>query len=214
MDRRVSLTFCTLAVCLTLAACWSCGNSSKVESKAPAVSAPPAVETPSGPIPARSAFFEMYKPARQWATDVMPLLVTSGEIPEMKNEGGKAGLWTAIFVSASKRQARTFTYAAANSGSDIRKGVGIGRVQDWGGPSRKSKPFSSGELTIDSDAAYAVAAKKAEVWLKKNPNKKLAIYLASEARFTEPAWYFMWGDKKSGYVAFISATTGQPLTGK
>ncbi len=156
----------------------------------------------------------MYKPARQWAPDVMPLMVTSGEIEGIKNEGGKAGLWTAIFVSASKRQARTFTYAVADSGSDIRKGVGIGRVQDWGGASQKSKPFSSGELSVDSDAAYATAAKKAEAWLKKNPGKKLAIYLASEARFTEPAWYFIWGDKKSGYVAFISATTGQPLAVK
>ncbi len=213
MDSRISFTFGTLSVCLSLAACWSCGNSTKVESKAPAA-APAAEAPPTGPIPARSAFFEMYKPARQWAGDVMPLLVTSGEVADIKNEGGKAGLWTAVFVSASKRQARTFTYAAANSGDDIRKGLNIGRVQDWGGPSRKSKPFSSGELTIDSDAAYATAAKQAETWLKKNPNKKLAIYLASEARFTEPAWYFMWGDKKSGYVAFVSATTGLPLTGK
>jgi hypothetical protein len=212
MDIRAFRSINALAVCLTLTACWSCRNSTKVESKAP----PPAAkaEEPSGPVAARSAFFEMYKPARQWAKDVMPLMVSSGELPEMKNEGGKAGKWTAVFVSAAKHQARTFSYAAADSGSEIRKGVEIGRVQDWGGPSRKSKPFSAGELAVDSDAAYATAAKAAESWLKKHPGKKLAIYLASEARFTEPAWYFMWGDKKSGFLAFVSATTGQPLTGK
>jgi len=211
MYNRVFRSINALAVCLTLAACWSCRNSTKVESKAP----PPAkAEEPSGPVAARSAFFEMYKPARQWAKDVMPLMVTSGELPGIKNEGGKAGQWTSIFVSASKRQARTFSYAVADSGSEIRKGVSIGGVQDWGGPNRKSKPFSSGELTVDSDAAYATAIKQAELWLKKHPGKQPKIYLASEARFTEPAWYFMWGDKKSGYVAFVSAATGQPLTGK
>jgi hypothetical protein len=213
MDTRIVNAVNSLALCLTLPACLSGGNlSTRVEPKATASGA--AVLNAAAPVPARSAFYEMYKPARQWAKDAMPLVVTSGEVPGIKNEGGKAGMWTSIFVSASKREARTFYYAVMDSGTDIHKGVSIGRVQEWGGPSPKSKPFSSGEFMVDSDSAYAAAANKAGAWLKKNPTKKLAIYLASEARFAEPAWYFMWGDKKSGFLAFISATTGQPLTGR
>ena len=75
-------------------------------------------------VPAQLAFYEMYKPARTWATDLLALSVTSGEVPNIKNEGGKAGLWTAIFVSPSRKEARSFTYAVADNG-DIRKGVNI-----------------------------------------------------------------------------------------
>lgn len=199
-------------LCLIPAAC-SRSNKSRTaaEIKDPGATSP--VAAPEA-VAAQSAFFEMYKPARKWAADVMPLSVASGEVPGIKNEGGKAAMWTAVFVSATKREARTLFYSVADSGSDIRKGVSVGGAQVWSGPTPKSKPFSSGEFTINSDAAFSTAAKKAEVWLRKNPGKKLAIYLGSESRFAGPVWYFMWGDKKSGYLAFVSATTGQPLTGK
>jgi hypothetical protein len=212
MDNRVVSTVNSLALCLALTVCSSCSKSTTVEAKIPTEAATN-VKPPEA-VPAQSAFYEMYKPARQWAKDVMPLIVTSGEVPGIKNEGGKAAMWTAIFVSSSKREARTFFYAVKDSGTDIHQGVEIGRVQPWGGASPKSKPFLASEVTVNSDAAYATAAKKAEAWLKKNPGKKLAIYLASESRFAGPTWYFMWGDKKSGYLGFVSATTGQWVTGR
>jgi hypothetical protein len=212
MDNRVCNPLIPLALCVVLSAASGCSDSKSVESK----TSPPAATAvaPAVPVAAQSAFYEMYRPARQWASDVMPLVVTSGELPGIANEGGRAGMWTSIFVSPSRREARTFSYAVKDSGIEIRKGVNIGRVQEWGGATPKSKPFSSVEFTVNSDTAYATAAKKAEAWLKKNPKKKLAIYLASESRFPGPVWYFMWGDKKSGYLAFVSATTGQPLTGR
>lgn len=212
MDNRVVSSVNSLALLFALFAGSTCIKSATVEPRRPADAATAAKG--ADPVAAQSAFYEMYKPARQWAKDVMPLMVSSGEVPGVKNAGGKAGMWTSVFVSPSRREARTFFYAVIDSGSEIHKGVTIGRVQEWGGASAKSKPFSSGEFSVDSDAAYATAAKKADAWLKKNPGKKLSIFLASESRFAGPAWYFMWGNQKSGYLAFISATTGQPLTGK
>src|ERR1039457_5947753 len=111
-------------------------------------------------VPAQLAFYEMYKPARTWATDLLALSVDSGEVPNIKNEGGKCGLWTAVFVSPSRKEARSFTYAVVDNG-DIRKGVNISNAPPWGGAPPTSKPFSNSEFAIDSDAAYKVAAEKA-----------------------------------------------------
>src|SRR5690348_619246 len=58
------------------------------------------------PVCARAAFFEMYKPARLWAKDVLVLSLGSNEVPGIRSEAGKFGMWTAIFVSPSRRIGR------------------------------------------------------------------------------------------------------------
>src|ERR1019366_3842524 len=158
-------------------------------------------------VPAHRAFYEMYKPARTWATDLLALSVNSGEVPNIKNEGGKAGLWTAVFVSPSRREARSFTYAVVESG-DIPKGVNVGRVLPWGGATKTSKPFTSSEFVVDSDDAYKTAFGKAEGWLKKHPNVQATFRLGNASRFAAPVWYIMWGTTKNGYAALVNATTG------
>src|ERR1039457_6191044 len=127
MHEKVLLTATAMVAALVLSACSEAPNTMTVETevkKEPA-KAPEAVT-------AHRAFYEMYKPARTWATDLLALSVISGEVPNIKNEGGKAGLWTAVFVSPSRREARSFTYAAVESG-DIPKGVNVGPVLPWGG---------------------------------------------------------------------------------
>ena len=162
-------------------------------------------------VTAQRAFYEMYKPARAWATDLLALSVVDGEVPNVKNEDGKAGLWTAIFVSPSRREARSFTYAVADSGPDIRKGVNVSNALVWGGATKMSKPFSNSEFAVDSDAAYKVAFEKAEGWLKKHPNQKATFRLGNASRFAAPVWYIMWGTTKNGYAALVNATTGAAL---
>jgi hypothetical protein len=135
------------------------------------------------------------------------LSVASGEVPSIKNEGGKAGLWTAVFVSPSRREARTFTYAVAASG-EIGKGINVGNVLPWGGATKTSKAFSSSEFAVDSDAAYKTAAEKAGDWLKKHPDEKPTFRLGNASRFAAPIWYIMWGTTKNGYAALVNATTG------
>jgi hypothetical protein len=141
----------------------------------------------------------------------MPLTLTAGEVPGIKNEGGKAGTWTAVFVSPSRREARTFVYAVADHGSDIHKGVSAGAAQPWSGPTRVSRPFPVAEFFVNSDDAFQTACQKAGPWLKKHPNEKFSIMLASSARFPAPVWHIMWGTTKSGYLAFVNATTGMAM---
>jgi len=179
---------------------------------APAPEKPEAKQEAAGPpqpVAAMSAFYSMYKPARTWARDLLALSLTRGEIPEVQNEDGKAGMWTAVFVSPSLREARTLTYAVADSGTAIRKGVSIGGTMAWSGATPQSKPFQTTEFLVDSDAAYKTAAEDAGPWLKKHAGTKLnAFTLVSMSRFAAPVWYLMWGTKSSGYAVFVDAATG------
>jgi hypothetical protein len=158
----------------------------------------------------QSAFYQMYKPAREWATDLMPLTLAGNDVEGIKSENGKFPMWTAVFVSPSKREARTFFYSVVDHGTDVHKGVTIGGPEPWSGPTAKSRPFQNSQFNVNSDAAYKTAAQNAGDWLKKNPDKKLAMVMASTSHFPGPVWYMLWGDHKSGYEIFIDATTGLP----
>jgi hypothetical protein len=203
MNNKVLLTATAMVAALVLSAC----------SEAPKATAKVETEVKKEPakapeaVTAQRAFYEMYKPARTWATDLLALSVTSGEVPNIKNEDGKAGLWTVVFVSPSRREARSITYAVVESGATP-KGVNVGPVLPWGGATKTSKPFSSSEFTVDSDAAYKTAFGKAEGWLKKHPNMQPTFRLGNASRFSAPVWYIIWGTTKNGYAALVNATTG------
>jgi hypothetical protein len=203
MHKKVLLTATAMVAALVLSACSEAPKTTakiETEVKKEPAKAPEAVT-------AQRAFYEMYKPARTWATDLLALSVISGEVPNIKNADGKAGLWTAVFVSPSRREARSFTYAVVENG-DIRKGINIGNVLSWGGATKTSKPFTSSEFAVDSDAAYKTAFGKAEGWLKKHPNMQATFRLGNASRFAAPVWYIMWGTTKNGYAALVNATTG------
>jgi hypothetical protein len=165
---------------------------------------------PPEAIAAQSAYFEMYKPARQWATDVLPLTIASNDIPGKPAEGGKAWMWTAVFVSPSKREARTLFFSVVEH-EKVLRGVTVGGAQGWSGSTPKSKAFSTSDFQVNSDQAYKAVYAKAEAWVKKHPGKKLSMYLASSNRFPNPVWYVMWGDTKNGYLGFVNAVTGAVL---
>ena len=86
MNKRVLLTATVMIAALVLSACSGAPKTAaKVESEA-------RKEPAKAPevVTAQRAFYEMYKPARAWATDLLTLSVTSGEVPDIKNEDGKA----------------------------------------------------------------------------------------------------------------------------
>jgi hypothetical protein len=203
MHKKILIAATSIVAALVVTACSKAPD--KVEAKEPIIKE--AVRPPE-PVAARSAFFEMYKPARAWASDLFPLSLTSGEIPGIKNEHGKAAQWTAVFVSPGRREARTLVYSVADHGTSIHKGVFIGGAEPWSGPTPKSKPFQVTEFITNSDQAYEVAMTKAELWVKKHPDKKLTLFLANASKHPGPLWYLLWGDTKSGYMAHVNATTG------
>jgi hypothetical protein len=207
MDKYLLKTVVVAATALALAACSSAPQPA-------ATTAPEATKAPetAGPVAGKTAFYAIYKPARTWAIDLVALSLSSGELPGFKNEGGKAALWTAVFVSPSLRQARHFTYAIADAGA-IQKGVTAGVAESWSGATKGVMPFLNGDFVVDSDAAYKTAADKGADWLKDHADKKVAMTLGSASRFPAPVWYVMWGDAKSEhYAQYVNAASGEMVT--
>ena len=209
MYRKRLLATVALTAAILLSAC----------SSSPAPTAPAEAEAkkeaPKAPeaVPAQVAYYEMYKPARTWAPDAIGLTLTSGEVPGIKNEDGKAGLWTAIFVSPSRKEARTFRYAVVEDKSaDLLKGMNIGGPQVWTGATPTSKVFANSEFLVNSDAAFKSASEKAASWLKTHPNVKYTMALGNTSRFPAPVWYIMWGTKSDGYAVYVNATSGLVVT--
>jgi|SRR5579884_4001323 len=210
MDKSFAFKTAAVLCVLGLSACSEAPNVAPPEKKSAEATAP---APPPEAIAAKSAFFSMYKPAQAWASDLLPLSMVPGEAPGVKNEEGKAGMWTCIFVSPSRREARAYTYAVVENGSTPR-GVTAEPAQVWSGATRESQPFQLADFMVNSDAAYKTAFEKASPWVKKHPEKKLAYSLASAARFPAPVWFFMWGDRKLGFAVFVNATTGDVIGGK
>ena len=208
MKKPLATTVAVLAA-LVLAACSQAPTATEAKTETA-----PKKEAPAGPVTAQTAFFEMYKPARAWAPDFMLLGMDSNEVPGITSAGGKFGMWTAVLVSPSMSQARTFTYSVVSSGNDIHKGVDVSPAQTWSGATQASRPFQTMDFATDSDAAYKVAFAKAESWVKEHPDKKVAFTLANASRFPTPVWYIVWGTKTSGYSVLVSATTGQEVKAK
>jgi len=170
---------------------------------------------PGGAVSAKTAFWQMYKQAYSWAKDAVPLKLESKELPGVKNEAGKAAMWSATFGSSTKHQAVVITYAVAAHAPDIYKGNNVGSPVPWGGPTRDVMPFQTSDFVIDSDAAYKTAEADANAWLKKHPDKQATFLLGNNtARFSAPVWYIVWGDSKSGYAAYVNATSGSLMKGK
>ena len=170
---------------------------------------------PPEPVTAKTAFWLMYTPARHWSTDIEILRLNPAEVPGFKNEGGKAAMWEAMFGSPSLHQYRVYSYAIASSPPDIFKGVSAGLRETWNGVTRDAMPIELTSFNVDSDAAYQAAAADGAAWLKRNPDKTLSSFaLGDTFRFHTPVWYLMWGDKKSGYVAYVDANSGKVLKEK
>ena len=165
-------------------------------------------EGPPKPVSAKTAYWEMYTPARTWATDLMPIGMKSEEVEGMPADGGLAPRWTVAFVSPSKHELRTYYYSVISKPPLILKGVKADSPLPWAGPAADAMPFQTSEFTIDSDAAFKAAADKADVWVKKHPGKTPAMSLGNATRYPAPMWYLLWGDKKDGYAGFVNASTG------
>lgn len=210
--RKICLAAAVLAAIFVLFSCSQtprqpAANQATNEAAKPAESA-----SPSGPVTAKTAYWEMYKSAYKWAPDIVLLRLTPKDVPGLAAEGGKAAIWEATFASPAQHAFRVFTYAIAAQPPDIYKGVNIGNSIAWAGVTREVMPISMSDVKIDSDAAYAAAAADGEAWLKKNPDKKLSNFqLGNGYSFPAPVWYVVWGEKKAGYVAYVNATTGKIL---
>ena len=191
MHKKLLLAVTAVAAVVAMTGCSE--TPTPTEIKKADVEAKKEPPKPAEPVAAQTAFYEMYKPARTWAPDLLVLSLTSNEVPSMKSVDGKFPMWTAVFVSPSRREARTFTYSVVDDGTAVHKGVDAGGAQAWTGATAKSTPFQTTGFVVDSDAAYKTAYAKAEAWVAKHPGKKAAFSLGSAARFPAPVWFIIWG---------------------
>lgn len=164
---------------------------------------------PAGPVTAKAALGPAYRDALSWSSDVELMRISPKTVPGINNEGGKAAMWETVFASPSLHQMRIYDYSVA-SAPDIRKGVNAGLPLPWTGPTRDAMPIDMGIFSVDSDAAYQASASDAATWLKTHPKIELAsLDLGSTYKFQAPVWYISWGDKKTGYITLVDATTGK-----
>jgi len=206
MHKKLLIAATAVAAVLALTACSEAPTPSEIKKAGVETKAEP--PKPPEPVAAQTAFYEMYKPARTWAPDLLALSLISNEVPSMKSEAGKFPMWTAVFVSPGRREARTFTYSVVDDGATIHKGVSVGGSEPWSGATPRSSPFQTTGFVVNSDAAYKTAYAKAEGWVKKHPGKTVSFSLGSAARFPAPVWFIIWGNTKSGYAVYVNATTG------
>jgi len=106
----------------------------------------------------------MYKPARGWASDLLPLSLANGEVPGMKNEAARlpCGLLSSFPPVA---RGPDFFLCCGRSGSHYPQRH-HGRCASLERPTAKSEPFQITQFVIDSDVAYETASHKAAAWLK------------------------------------------------
>jgi hypothetical protein len=188
MHKKLLLAATAVAAVVAMTACSEAPTPTEIEKAQVETKQEPA--KPPEPVAAQTAFYEMYKPARTWAPDLLALSLISNEVPSMKSEDGK------------------FPYSVVDDGTTVRKGVNVGGAESWSGATPKSSPFQTTGFVVNSDAAYKTAYAKAEGWVTKHPGKKVAFSLGSAARFPAPVWFIIWGDTKSGYAVYVNATTG------
>ena len=200
---RILVLITAIAAVLALAACSPSPQRPSTQTTEAKKEAP----GPAAPVDAQTAFYEMYKPARSWAADVLPLTLGSNEVPGVPGEAGKYAKWTAVFVSPTKREARTFAYTSG-------QGVAASGEEAWSGATPNSRPFQLTEFTVNSDAAYQTARKQAETWLTHNPGKTPALSLGNASRYPAPVWYIQWGTKTAGYGVLVNAMTGSIIKGR
>jgi hypothetical protein len=193
--------FASLSLILLLS---SCSDTSTETKKEP--------EKPPAPVTAQSAFLYTYPAARAWSGDSLPIRIRSINLADVPAEPGKAGAWEISYVSASRQEARIFTWSAIEASETLHKGIFGAKPQAWSGSGGQEKPFMASDFHIDSPKALETATPAAKVYLEK-PGTKPAINFLVELtpRFPDPVWRVMWGESAGSaeFTVFVDATTGK-----
>jgi hypothetical protein len=181
-------------------------------SEAPKTAEQKAPAKPLDALTGRQAFQQMYPQARGWAPDAQPLQISNLNLAEVKADKGKAGVWQVIFVSAARAKAKTYTWSAVEAEGNLHQGV-FGGLEETYTPRGDSTPFEIAAIKVDSDEAYATAAKESAEYIKKNPDKPVTFLMELGKRFPDVTWRVIWGDSvgTSDYSVFVDGTTGKYL---
>ncbi|HVP44854.1 MAG TPA: hypothetical protein VMS96_15620 [Terriglobales bacterium] len=201
-----------LALLLLVAALAGCSSepTKTAEGPKPAAAQKPAVKPPEFQT-GRTAFYEMYRAARQWAPDVKAFRLQSSPTKEAPGTDGKAEVWLGWFASAAKREVKPYTWSGGTGENLPERGVSFGPVDSFNPSNASTQPFDAGFLKSDSDEAYKAAqAKGGEALLKKNPGLPIIYTLDWDAKSNELIWHVSYGETPQDYKLKIAvnASTG------
>ena len=197
--RKLSLILgCALLLILT-----SCSEQAQPEKKEP--------PKPTEPVTGLTALFRMYQVARSWAPDAQVLKMNSIHLLEVPSVPGEAGAWEALFTSASKGRARTYTYSVIESTGNLHQGVFAAQQEE--DLSAQAQPFLIAAVKVDTGAAYKTALNKAGEYDKKHPGLTISMLLERNKQYPNPAWRIIWGESvgTAGLSVYIDASTGEFL---
>lgn len=168
---------------------------------------------PPEPVTGRYAFHQMFAAARLWAPDIQALTLNSIPLNEVKAGEGKYPAWQCVFVSPSKRRAKTYSYSVIEAGGNLHKGVFGMPDESFSGSRGQQKPFNVAALKIDSDDAWKVASGRSAEYIKKNPTMPVSYVLELTPRFPNTVWRVIWGESvgTSNHSIFIDASLGEYL---
>jgi hypothetical protein len=170
-------------------------------------------EKPLTPLTGRQAFQATYPSARTWAPDCEPLRIRSLHLAEVQTEDGQAGIWEIVYVSASRGQARVYTWSAVEAEGNLHKGVFGTQPQSYsqGGQERA---FPAAAIKVDTTEAFEKAVKASEAYLKQPGQKPPVSYILEYTpRFPNPTWRVLWGSSvgSAERQVFVDASTGEVM---
>ena len=170
-------------------------------------------EKPPEPSPARAPCTRCTRSRDRGHPTAQVLKIYNIPLSEVPNvPRGKAAAWQATFVSASRSQARSYTYSIVESQGNLHKGVFAGLEEGWSGPRGVTGPFPIMAVKIETDGPKGArrSPKHAEDYDKKNPDKPISFLLEKQNKFPDPVWRVIWGESvgTSNFSILIDASTG------
>jgi hypothetical protein len=200
--RKLLFPLCS-AMCLLLT---SCSDTTQTAEKK---KAPEKLEPATG----QSALYKMYTMARSWAPDAQVLRMNSLALSEVPTvPPGTAAAWQAMFTSAARSQARSYTYSIVESQGNLHQGVFAGPEEGWGGPRGNTQPFPMMAVKVDTDAAYKTALENGGAqYDKKTPGKPITFTLEKVSKYPDAVWRVIWGESAatSNFSVYVDASTGE-----
>jgi hypothetical protein len=160
----------------------------------------------------RSAFQRMYVSARTWAPDAQPVRLESRPTKEDPKDG-RAAIWAAAFVSASKQNIRNFSWSGVATDPD--KGVQPGSLDVYSASNASTRPFDLNFLKVDSTRALEVANKKGgAALLKKDPAQPIKCMLFFDTPKGRLVWRVIYGNSQSDAKLriLVNASSGEFIT--
>lgn len=157
----------------------------------------------------RAAFQKMYVSARTWSADAQPVRLESRPTKEDPKDG-RAAIWAAVFVSASKQNLRNFSWSGVATDPD--KGVQPGSLDYYSPSNASTRPFDLNFLKVDSTKALEVADKKGgAALLKKDPKQPLKYMLFFDNAKGRLVWRVLYGSSQSDAKLriLVNASSGE-----